>query len=216
MSNHLLDMEPKPLLADLAKRQPEHQEDGYVACPAIKAKHKNTFFTAIPYDFTVQFVEGQMYSTHPESVVQRPGLYENSFSFNWHMNRTFFSETPQIMEVTPAYLHPTVHSRFGHAPSGAFDIGKWFRPSSPNFQLWSNLSEFHAKKDDAHLYFNFPSEERIVLKQFVMTEKLFEIQDATLNHKEYFPKQNLNSIYSRFTQNGISKILLKEIKENLL
>lgn len=209
-------MEPKPLLADIAKRQSEHQEDGYVACPAIKQKHMNTFFTTIPYNFSVQFKDGQMYSTYPETVFPRVGLYENSYSFNWEMNRIFFSETPQFMDVTPAYLHPSFHTQFGHAPSGGFDISKWFRPSAPNFQLWSNVTEFHAVKGDAHLYINFPNEERVVLKQFIMTDKLNEIQNADLNHKAFLPKQNLNSVYSRFVRNGLPKIIMKEIKANLI
>lgn len=209
-----LDLEPKPLLNDIAKSQSDHKGWNHIACPAIKNKHANTFITHIPYDLNVQFYDGQLFSSD-NKVTERKGLYENSSAFNWEIQRIFFSPISQIMEVTPAYLHKTSYSQQGHAPSGAFDIGQWFRPSSPTFQLWSGETTFTAKKGDAHLYLNFPNTNKIVLQQFNMTNNLYEIMVTCLNYKFVKPKQNLSSIYQMFNKKGLKENIMQEIQNNI-
>ena len=209
-----LDLEPKPLLKDIAKSQSKHSGANHVACPAIRDKHANTFMTYIPYDLNVKFHEGQCFPSDTK-VTQRPGLYEKSFAFDWRIERIFFSPISQIMEVTPAYLHKTSYSQYGHAPSGAFDIGQWFRPSSPTFQLWSEETTFNAKKGEAHLYLNFPSKNKIVLQQFDMSEKLYEIMQTCLKYKFIKPNQNLFSIYQMFNQLQLKQAIMEEIQNNI-
>ena len=121
-----------------------------------------------------------------------------------------------MMETSPAFLHNTSYSQQGHAPSGAFDIGKWFRPSAPAFQLWSGVTEFKASKDEAHLYFNFPSTNRVIFQEFRMTETLYKISNASVNLKSHLPKEGLSSLYSRYTKAGFNKKIMAEIEANLL
>lgn len=210
-----IDLEPKQMLPFLYKTQVNGKGNNFISCPAITTKHRNTFMTTIPYDINVKFLNDEMFATDTK-INQRVGLYENSYSFSWDIQRIFFSEDPQIMEVTPTFLHRTSYSQQGHAPSGAFDIGKWFRPSSPTFQLWSNEDTFQAKRGEPHLYFNFPNKEKVVLREFRMSEKLYEIMYICLNHKNEKPKQQLESIYDMFNKNGLHKKTIKEIKNNLI
>lgn len=205
-------MAPKPLLKDLADSQAEHKGSNWVACPAITARHKNTFMTTFPYDLVVDFEK--QYASDPLAS-PRVGLYKNSFAFNWNINRIFFSDKPQTMEVTPAFLHETSYSQYGHAPSGAFDINKWFRPSSPTFQLWTGKSQFIAREAEAHLYFNFPNDNKVTLTQFSMSLRLREILEFCVTYKNHVPRQPLLSIYGKFEQMGMRKETLKEIKQNL-
>lgn len=209
------DLELKSLVRHIANAQSNHLRENHVACPAIRGKHSNTFYSTFPYDLEVMFTN-KLITNKPEVIEQRTGLYENSYAFNWHYNRIFFSPTPQIMETSPAFLHQTSYTQYGHAPSGAFDIGKWFRPSAPAFQLWSGINQFKALEGEAHLYFNFPNEKQIEFKQFVMTDDLYEISTHSVRHKEYLPKQNLNSLYKRFTQSGFKRKIMIEIEANLL
>ncbi len=209
-----IDFEPKPLLIDIAKSQSLYKGQNWMSCPAIKDKNYNTFFTTIPYDLEVKFINDSIYS-NDQKIYQRQGLYKNSYAFNWDIQRIFFSENSQIMEVTPAYLHKTSYSKYGHAPSGAFDIGKWFRPSSPMFQLWSEENTFLAKRGEAHLYFNFPNNKKIVLKEFNFTQKLEEIMYLNLDHKNIMPRQKLPSIYKMFKDSKRKEIVLSEILKNL-
>jgi hypothetical protein len=170
--------------------------------------------STIPYDMSVRFVNNKLV-TDDKLIRQRLGLYNNSYAFDWRINRIFFSPTPQMMEVSPAFLHRTSYSQQGHAPSGAFDVGQWFRPSSPTFQLWPDQSEFQGIKGEAHLYFNFPSENKIVLEQFHMTDKLFKIMDTCMNYKLHDPKKRLPFLYDVFSSGGFKEEALKEISQNL-
>jgi hypothetical protein len=202
------------LLQDLGRSQLENRGVNFVACPAITTKHKNTFISRIPYDLSVKFVNDKLI-TDDSRIIQRTGLYNNSYAFDWNIKKIFFSPTPQLMEVSPAFLHRTSYSDQGHAPSGAFDIGQWFRPSLPTFQLWSNQSEFQGIKDEPHLYYNFPSYNNIVLQQFKMTNRLNEIVDSCVNYKLYNPGKKLPILYNIFSSLGLHGEVMKEISQNL-
>ena len=210
-----VDFEPKPILTDIAKSQSQFKGDNWLTCPAIKNKNYNTFLTYIPHDLHVKFENDVVY-TNDKRVTPQLGLYEKSYAFNWQIKRIFFSPNPQIMEVTPAYLHKTSHSAYGHAPSGSYDIGRWFRPSFPTFQLWPEENIFLAKKNEAHLYFNFPNNKRVVLKEFYFTDILEEIMYDNLNYKNLKPKQSLESVYNMFENTKRKKIILSEILKNLV
>ena len=209
-----IDLEPKPLLVDIAKSQSQYKGQNWLSCPAIKDKNYNTFLTHIPHNLEVKFEKNSLY-TNDQRVTPRQGLYEKSYAFDWDIKRIFFSESPQIMEVTPSYLHKTSYSRYGHAPSGAFDISRWFRPSSPMFQLWSEENIFLAKKGEAHLYFNFPNNKKVVLKEFYFTDTLQEIVQLNVDHKNIVPRQSLDSIYNMFEATKRRKVVLSEIMKNI-
>jgi hypothetical protein len=209
------DLQLKSLVRHIASSQNNHITENHIACPAIRGKHTNTFYSTFPYDLKVSFDKG-LSTNKPNSIEQRTGLYANSYAFNWLYNRIFFSPVSQMMETSPAFLHQTSYTQYGHAPSGGFDIGKWFRPSAPAFQLWSGITTFKAMKGEAHLYFNFPSEHRIEFKEFKMTETLYEISKANVELKSHIPRENLSNLYRRFTQSGFSKKIMKEIESSLL
>ena len=209
------ELELKSLVRHIATTQNNHINENHIACPAIRGKHTNTFYGTFPYDLEVMFKD-KLITNKPEVIEQRTGLYENSYAFNWHYNRIFFSPIPQMMETSPAFLHQTSYTQYGHAPSGAFDIGKWFRPSAPSYQLWSRITEFKALKGEAHLYFNFPSEDKIELKQFKMTDVLYKISEASVGHKQHIPKQSLSILYNRHLRSGLNKKIMTEVEANLL
>jgi hypothetical protein len=210
-----IDFTLKPLIIDIAKSQNLYPRQNHVACPAIRDRHLNTYFSTIPYDLEVN-VSNNEFTTNSPDVMPRQGLYKNSYAFDWKIQRIFFSPFNQTMQVSPAFLHKTSYSQYGHAPSGEFNINKWFRPSSPTFQLWENETTFKAKKGEAHLYFNFPNNNKLILKEFNMSERLFQIMVSCVNYK--FQKSNLPLFlnYQMFEQTGLQKETLKEIKNNLI
>lgn len=209
-----IDLAPKHLLLDISQSQSNNKGENFVACPAIRSKHANTFVTHVPYDLNVKFLNDDVFSSDTK-VAKRRGLYDNSYAFDWNIERIFFSPIKQIMEVSPAFLHKTSYTNYGHAPSANFDINQWFRPSSPTFQLWPNQDQFLAKKGEAHLYFNFPNSERIVLQEFSMNEKLYEIMEYCLSYKIVKPNTSLNNLYKDFKEKKLDSMVIEEIKKNL-
>jgi|688.fasta_scaffold525052_2 hypothetical protein len=212
--NSLFDLELKSLIKDFSESQKNFKDQNYVACPAFREKHKNTFMSYIPYDLLFKNKNGIEYSNRSE-ITTRTGLYDNSYAFNLNLLRIFYSEEPQMLETSPAFLHKTSYSSMGHQASGAFDIGKWLRPSAPTFQLWPGVTEFSAIEGEPHMYFNFPNEQKIHLKQFYVSDKIKELSESNVSFKSYLPKQNLNSLYSRFLKSNQKNIIIEEIKKNL-
>ncbi len=205
----------KPLIPNVAKSQSAYPKENHVACPAIRSKNSNTFFSTIPYDISVRIYNGQFLASDSE-IEQRQGLYENSYAFNWNVRRIFFSPFEQTMEVSPAFLHKTSYSQYGHAPSGEFDISKWFRPSSPTFQLWENETEFKAQKGEPHLYFTFANKKKIKLQEFKMSGRLYDIAKYCSGYKRIKPHQSLSSNYQMFVETGLQEETFTEIKKNLV
>lgn len=205
----------RPLLPDIAKRQAGHRGENHLACPVIKGKHLNTFFSTIPYDIDVE-INGNKFISSNAAITPRQGLYENSYAFNWNIERIFFSPTEQMMDVSPAFLHKTSYSQYGHAPSGFFNISSWFRPSSPTFQLWEGERKFSARQGEAHLYFNFPSESKIVLQEFHMTSKLYEVMKWCLSYKTIKPNTPLKELYGDFNSNNLNHLIMENIKKSLV
>lgn len=214
-SCNYFDATPRLLLPILAESQKRHIGNNFVACPAIRNKHKNTFVTNVPWDLSVSFSENSIL-THDPYVTRREGLYDSSYAFDWALRRIFFSAEPQLMETSPSYFQQTSYSTLGVLSSGSFDISKWFRPSSPNIQLWSNVDYFTARKDEPFLYFNFPSAHRIVLKEFKMTETLYAIATDNVAVKYTTPKLSLEALYEYASKQKQRKTILKEIQTNLL
>lgn len=209
------DATPHALLPLLAESQKSHIGNNFVACPAIRNKHKNTFVTHVPWDISVSFFEGEMV-THDSYAFRREGLYDSSYAFDWAIRRIFFSAEPQLMETSPAYFQQTSYSGLGVLSSGSFDISKWFRPSSPNIQLWQGVNYFTARQDEPFLYFNFPNESRIVLKEFKMTDTLYDIATNNVALKNTTPKLSLEALYEYAAVQKQRKTILKEIQTNLL
>jgi hypothetical protein len=114
------------------------------------------------------------------------------------------------------YFHQTSYSSLGHIPSGQFNIGKWFRPSAPNVSVFPKIDVFKAIKGDALIYYNFATNKRVILKQFFVTDLLFNIALDSVDHKQFIPNQPLQDLYNRVTKGKINKVIQKDILSNLL
>ena len=208
--------EPKQFLPDLRERQKDSLLDSHFMCPSVKQKHKNTFIADFTYDVNVYSYNDEIVTKSP-FVSSRPGVYPNSFAFDVEgFNRVFFSEESLVMQTSPAYYHQTSYSNLGHVPSGQFDIGQWFRPSAPTIQCFSNVGKFEAKENEPLMYFNFLTDNKVELKPFMLTQTLYDISQACVSLKFKNRFLPLKEMYSTFTKSNLKKIIIKEIKANLL
>jgi hypothetical protein len=130
--------------------------------------------------------------------------------FQW----LFFSEDDIELELTPAYLHRSLSNDYGYVTAGSVNISKWFRAINATYQLWEGVNELKVKQGDPLMYVNFRTSNKVVLKQFEMTDRLRYMADATANFKSIFPMQPLESLYERFTRSNQHKLVLKEIRNN--
>jgi ATP-dependent Lon protease len=63
---------------------------------------------------------------------------------------------------------------------------------------------------------SFNTDEKINFKEFYFTETLKEITKESVGYKQFSKKNSLNSLYSKFQNQKVNKVVLKEIKRSLI
>lgn len=210
----LLTEEPKRLISDL--KDVYNPESGVFRCPAIKNKHMNTFVYKLPYEVVVSTMGGSGFYTKHDNTVQRISMYKEASSFEIKYQLIFYSFEDIILSTSPTFFHQTSYSSMGHIPSGEFNIARWFRPFAPNISMFPNCHIFKADKGEPLVYFNFLTEKRVTLKQFFITDLLFNVALDIGGHKGFIPYQPLQDLYDRASKSKIHKVIKKEILNNLL
>ena len=84
------------------------------------------------------------------------------------------------------------------------------------FNLWDNIDEFKLKKDEDIAYVHFDSEHEIRLKRFDFTERLHRITKTCSKAGIWEKFIPLVDRYKRFKEAKFKKIILKEIKQNII
>jgi hypothetical protein len=214
---NLLVSPPKNLISDLFEKSINGNKT-YNRCPANKTTFKNTYYLQSPLDFDITFNENNIgEGLRSDWLIPRSEDFHNRITAEIDMGWLFFCEESLILEMTPPYSHHTTVSRYGSLSVGSFDIGKWFRPLMPAHFLWENERRFVIKADEPLMYIRFLTDEKIKLQQFELTQKIIDIKDACVNHPNYFKEHLPISLrYALFRERKIHKILMKEIKNNLI
>lgn len=197
---------------------------GVPQCPGWRAQYKNTFVVRSPIAFNFNLhTDGSWGLTAPGltvsdvmALVRREGPYTFQFMFS----ELLFCEEPLVVsQDAPALAGRTFHKDVDFI-SGAFDIGRWFRPLNMAFQTLDEgpLSISVAQGDP--LYFvKFHTEEELTLKKFAMTDSIMTLMNNILHVKESAGDNSarpLEFFYDVFTHSTAREKLLTEIKANLI
>ena len=198
--------------------------ENYMKCPAAVNELKNTYILKADNDYNVLIDRTKNFLTFKNYNIQE-SLESNivingrdcSDSFGITNSILLFSETSLEVSSLPPYLHK---NSWGHldvqVPAGIFDINKWFRPINPAFINFENKAEFFIKRGDPLLYLRFHTNEKVKLQEFRMTEKIYDIQQHCVHMKKFLPGKSLNFVYDLFLKRKYNKLLMKEIKNNLI
>ena len=98
---------------------------------------------------------------------------------------------------------------------GTLDIGKWFRSTDFAFYLKNNINEFEIEEKEIYQYIKFNTENKIIFKQFFVSEKIKTYLFDIINSKEYRNLKN-RSLEEYYLMLRHKKNIIKEIKNNLL
>lgn len=215
---------PVNVLADITKKiHRENNRDNFSNCPAFTNSVKNTFLFSSPTNCAVEFHGDKILDTAAEKqmigyispTLKQPSIL-NSYTVNLDINWIFFSEHDQEIETRHPFLHHSPISDYGYYVPGNMNIGSWFRPLEYAFQCWPNVQELKVAQGDPLLYVNFPSDEKIVLKRFRLTDELFDASISCIRLKFYWREKNLKKLYNIFRAAQMHKHILSEIKKNIL
>lgn len=217
----LLGLKPVPLINDLVKRKNENSsaEELYQSCTAFREGFKNTYYIKYPITTKIDVnVDGTVNKRSIDTpwFIDRKSSFSNSYALDLDLGIIFFSEDPMIASFTPPYMHKTKTSEYGFIMSGSFDISSWFRPYMFTHQLWPDINNFETIEGDAAVYISFNIDNDIEFKQFILTEKLFDYSTACVNYKFIKKFVPFKELYEKFKFGNLNKMVLKEIKENLV
>lgn len=203
-----------PLVDDRVSRA-----DRYRSCPSATSHLKNTYVLSCPYTDTVNF-SGDTFNPSFTATnhiwVNRNSSFVDSYAIDCDFQWIFFADQPLTMRVTPPYLHKTSVDSTGYLTSGRFDIHRWFRPVSSTFHLFPGETSLTMTEEEPLGYVEFDTEETVVLKQFELTQDIFEIANGSIKLKFDKPNLSLENLYTRFARSNRTTLLLNLIKDKVI
>jgi hypothetical protein len=215
--------DPEPVVSSLRKNKvpSADRNKSILYCPAFKQLFKNTYAFSNLIDSTFEF---------NKQTGQFQGMQENQI----HGTKTmmtfledrrvlwlplgwlFFSEESIQMEITPPYIHDTVHGKYAAIVPGAYDISQWFRPIHLELQLWEKQDRFHLPEEPV-MYARFNTNRKVVLKRFELTADIFKIAESVADTKSMLGRfKSMEHRYATFKRSRTNDILLRKIKEAVL
>lgn len=216
----ILFREPESLLEKLYKNNEKTNDNNFFQCPAVKKSIKNTFVFNNPIQsyYKIQ-KDGSVISNSKNSIyssiVHQPTIKNNTL-FSYNLSFYFFSEEDINIRFTSPFFSQANHMRYGSLVPGSFNISSWFRSINLEFNLWEGVDEFNIEEDEPIAYFNFDSENKVILKRFKMNESLTKIAKTCSNGSYWETRVSLLKRYKRFKDTKTNLFILKEIKENII
>jgi len=216
-NDFLLDLEPKQLYKKAKSIfDAENKSADWLDCPSCIDLLSNTYSINSPVDLSFSMkTDNTVYSEKPHSMNMVNFRKFNKdysvmdFLFTLHL----FSEENLEVSVTPTFFNSD--KNYFLIP-GKFNISKWFRPINPSFMFLNSEYDVNIKNGDPIMNLSFNTDEKIIFKEFYFTETLKEITKESVGHKQFSKRNSLNSLYFKFQNQKVNKVVLKEIKRSLV
>jgi hypothetical protein len=211
----MLTFEPKLLLADLLKDRTGHPAT-YSMCSALRESFGNTYYMENPIDVDVEFTNNGVVGDYSDWIYNKQESFKNRINFEMDYSWMFMSEEPLIMRQSHPFFHKTEFNKHGVLASGSYDIGKWVRSVGPSILLWEGVKTFKAKRGEPISYLEFETDKKIIFKQFYPTQRILDIRQACSSQVFIRKGMSLKEKYEVFANAKLKKVVMKDIKENLL
>jgi hypothetical protein len=201
--------------------------NSFFACPAFTDKAKKTFVFKNPMKSSYKYNFSDINNTNIEVI------YPNKPFLSIKSNRTecisekpqiilpmkylFFCEEPLLATFSAPYFDEPKYLKYGAIAPGTFDIGQWFRPYPVEITLWKNKGEFHIEEDEPLFYVEFLTDREIEIKRFKANEEIISYAESCSNAQSTIKARvSLLERYKKFNSTKMNKLVIKEIKENIL
>lgn len=209
--------DPEPVISSY-NHYGEDRKKALKRCPAFTDKTKNTFIIRSPFDFDIDIVNGQATNKSGNLGVMQQAFTKDGENalVQLHMNYYFFSEEDLEITIAAPFFNKAEHLQYGAIVPGTFNISKWFRAINLEFNIWEGVNSLKIKKNEPLAYISFNAKNKIEFKRFNMTQSLHSASLACSTGAAWEPNISLAERYSRFMRTKTNKIVIKEIKNNLL
>lgn len=201
----------------------ENKVDNFFKCPGVIEHLKNTLILRSTSDIHMKIEHNRISSMISDEKSRSPQLFKvkqpsllNSHTINYSCNWIFFADKPVTVTTSGAFMHKTSHTECGYYVPGTYDISKWFRPIEFAFQMWPDVNEFKAQEGEPLLYAKFNTDEPVKLHRFNLTDDINAYANNCMRMKGFSKIKSLNKLYDVFLRNKTNKLLLEEIKKNVV
>jgi hypothetical protein len=221
---NMLYKEPETLYQDLVKnKEPESKDMSFFACPAVSNRLKRTYVfrnnlkTICHFDGTDVASPSIQVEQGVGARIIRPTNLKNGICVEFTTKYIFFSETSFEGLIHPPFFHRPKYTEIGTVIPGSFDMSKWFRFFAIEIQTWNPKGTILLEEDEPLFYFEPMTEQKVILKRFVLNEKLWSYAESCANVASYYGRhKSLTERYRLFTETRTHEAVLKEIKQNLI
>lgn len=198
----------------------DSKTNNFFYCPAFKNLAKNTFLIKNPIHSHFIFEDGVAKvksKNYIEIDIQHdPSLKDNQL-ICYGLQYILFSESPVIAKLTSPFFNQSKYMKYGSLVPGQLRIDKWFRILNLEINLWSDSTELEIEKEEVMAYISFEcGEEEIELKRFAMNDQLHKYASSCGSSTQWETFVPLAERYKRFLATRTNKLILSEIKKNLV
>ncbi len=201
---HILHQPPEPILkAILAERT----RQAYFNCPAFIDMCKNTYLLRAPVDMYIDIdranrsiiIRNQGQDFFNEFMADR---FDNSADTDPYILTTppsyiFYAKTSVRMELLPPFLmHSPVQDNLKLIP-GAFDIGKWVRPTEFSAEVTDDTKPIIIRENDPLIAVRFTPEDgsKVELERVELTPEILSATRSCLQIKKVKQNVKLPQLY---------------------
>tara|TARA_Y100001973_G_scaffold69557_1_gene101502 strand:+ start:249 stop:965 length:717 start_codon:yes stop_codon:yes gene_type:complete len=193
--------------------------DNVFLCPSFSNLVKKIFPAKFPFDTKYirkdqDIIPDSKHFLRAKS--EHLSSFKNCINFTPSLRYIFFSEEDVNMTLTSPYFSKSPHMRFGNVTPGSFNISKWFRQIAFEFTLWPESDKIEFKKGEHIAYCHFDTKNDIEFVQFTMSDELDKIQRVCVTSSNWAPQESLCTRYDRFDKSNLNKIVMREIKKNIV
>jgi hypothetical protein len=189
-------------------------------CPIFNESIKNTYAIKSIYDYSFKIENNKCISQDYnqqffDNHVLIRSIEKKFFSFN--IRYIFFTDEDSLdMSVNyPVFEENEITKRCITIP-GSFNIGKYFRNLEFPFILKKDFNEFIVNNEDVLYYLKFYTKEKIIFKQFKMTNELRDIMHDNRLANTFNKNKKYISIDLWYNKFKGKKYILNKINQNLL
>lgn len=231
--NQWVFQEPQNAYKDiLSKKSDQKITKNFFQCPATRDALQSVYVVRCPFeteaevllkeDGAVDTIKQDWAKNVPDLLSQIPihlahaPSKENELLVVAEFSHVFFCEESLQMRMTAPWFHEAPHLQYGAAVPGMYDIGRWLRPVNFEMNLWQGQTKIKFEEDEPMGYLEFATNKKINFQRFEATNKLKEIVGDAINTRCKKTTPSLLKRYQIFDRSPVKKIILKEIKDNIL
>lgn len=224
---NMLYPDPRLLMHELMEKRNKDDKNprGFLQCPAATGRFKHTYVFRSGMRSEIEFDVTNPENPKIEAIgkvgvnfnIERPSAFSEGASFSFMQKYLFFAEEPVMGIFNTPMMHKPQYTQYGTVIPGAFDISAWFRPMNIEIQTWKSQGKLIVEEDEPLFYFEVLTDREIILKRFSCNNNLIRYAESCSKSPIWFGK-NLPLVkrYAKFKQSQMDKIVLKEIKNNLV